>query len=406
MSDVKKPALYVGLCGDAPRTPPARISLAGADRVDIGRAETRRVERRTEEGAQVVALSLADLRMSTRHARMTRAEAAWVLEDLDSKNGTVMAHERIKKRALTDGDAFVVGHTVLVFRADTGDDTDVDGVPAAPAPALQTVSPLLTARFRELADAVLTSAPIEVTGEPRSGKAGLAHAVHAISGRTGEIVTIACAAASKDDLAAVNDAAGGTLLLDEVADLPEATQTALLALVRGTDLRIVSTTSRDLDREVEAGRFSADLRAALRGHAVALPPLRRRREDLGGLIGDALSRIAPNRAITFTPDAAGELYQHDWPLNIRELELSLRAAVAAAQDGRVELAHMPVAVGSTEPLEDQTRFRAMTAEEKQLRDKILLAITRHQGNLAAVAKELGKDPGLILRLMKQFGIPG
>ncbi|MCW5808817.1 MAG: hypothetical protein KIT31_41080 [Deltaproteobacteria bacterium] len=118
-----------------------------------------------------------------------------------------------------------------------------------------------------------------------------------------------------------------------------------------------------------------------------------------------LDRIAPERAVTFAPDALGELYAHDWPLNLRELELSLTASLAAAGDGRIELSHMPVAVGSTEPLEDPRGFRAMTDDERALRDKILVAITRHRGDLAGIGKELGRDPALILKLMRQFGIP-
>ncbi|MCW5808818.1 MAG: FHA domain-containing protein [Deltaproteobacteria bacterium] len=224
-ASTKKPALYVGLCGDAPRAAPARISLAGADRVDLGRAEVRRIER---EGA-AIAVSLVDLRMSTRHARLLRGDGGWVLEDLQSKNGTVMGQEKIARRALADGDAFIVGHTVLVFRGDAHDDTDLDGAPAAPAPGLATLSPELAARFRELADAALGAGAIELAGEPGVGKAARgARAVHAVSGRAGaDLRARPPARAGPRAAGAVN-----SLLLGEVADYTPRAQLALRDLIR------------------------------------------------------------------------------------------------------------------------------------------------------------------------------
>jgi len=98
------------------------------------------------------------------------------------------------------------------------------------------------------------------------------------------------------------------------------------------------------------------------------------------------------------------LYGHDWPLNVRELERSLAAALAVATTDRIELSHLPVAVGSTEPMEEKTGYRTMTAEERALRDQLVAAIARNEGNLAGVAREMGKDRTQIRRWMKKFGI--
>src|SRR5436190_365074 len=135
--DRRVPLLFVGLCGDAPRLPPARIGLDGIDRVEIGRGDARTVARRAEAGGTLVALSLVDARMSKQHARLTRRGDTWILEDLNSKNGTWVARNRITAPSpLADGDAFIVGHTALVIRYASEAGTDLDGFPQAPAPGL------------------------------------------------------------------------------------------------------------------------------------------------------------------------------------------------------------------------------------------------------------------------------
>lgn len=119
-----RPALFVGLAGDAPRSPVARFTLGGVDVIELGRGPLRRREQRSDQGARVAALTLADARMSTTHARITRVGGAWVLEDRGSKNGTWVGGERITRRPLVDGDAILVGHTVLVYRDSGGEDIE------------------------------------------------------------------------------------------------------------------------------------------------------------------------------------------------------------------------------------------------------------------------------------------
>jgi sigma-54 dependent transcriptional regulator, acetoin dehydrogenase operon transcriptional activator AcoR len=433
-------ALYVGLFADRPQQPPARYGLAGVDRVDLGRGERRVTTRATVDGADVLALALADHRMSSQHARISRVGDSWVLEDLGSKNGTWIASRRTQRHILRDGDAIVVGHTVLVFRANGGELDDTEGLPHAPL-GWATLSPTLAERFADLEAAATTLVPIEVTGETGTGKELVARGVHERSRRSGRFVAVNCGAipanlieaelfghrkgaftgAGEERLGLIRSADGGTLFLDEIAELPPAAQASLLRVLQErevvpigsdrpvrVDLRVVSATHRSLDRDVESGRFRADLRARLLGFAIELPPLRDRREDLGHVIAALLERLSPGREVAFTIDAATALYDHSWPLNIRELERSLAGALAVAR-GRIEPAHLPQAVReptSTPPGSnvEQIAVEELSDDDRRLRDELAAAIARHGGNLAAVARELGKDRTQIRRWMKRFGL--
>ncbi len=419
------PALFIGLAGDAPHTPPARIALGEVDRVDLGRAETRTIRHAMIDDARAVVVTLADPRMSTTHARLSRAGGRWVLEDLDSRNGTTVGPDRIKRKPLEDGDSILVGHTALLFRA-AAEQTDLDGDPPEVAGDLATLYAPLAERYRELATAATSKTTIEIRGEIGTGRELVAHAVHELSGRTGTLIAVNCAALSSsmleaelfghgEDLGLIRSADHGTLFLDEIAELPPPAQGALLRVVQSgevtpvggaapikVDVRLVTATHRDLDAEVAADRFRADLRARMVGFTVELPALRKRREDLSLLVSALLDRHAPNRAVTFSSDAVAALYAHDWPLNVSELERSLQGALAVAPD-RIEMQHLPASVGATEPI-DMPVYREATAEEKSLKDQLVGALSRHDGNIAAVGREMGKDPTQIRRWMKRFGL--
>jgi DNA-binding NtrC family response regulator len=337
---------------------------------------------------------------------------------------------RITRKPLVDGDALVVGHTALVFRESGGESGDHDGPPPALAPGFATLSPALALRFDELARAAKTAVPIEITGETGTGKELAARAMHALSGRAGRFVSVNCGAlaptllegelfghkkgaytgATDDRVGLVRDADRGTLFLDEIAELPASSQASLLRVLQEgevvplgsdrpvkVDVRVVTATHANLDAAVAANKFRADLRARLLGVQIELPPLRARREDLGHLVATLLKRD-----VTFAADAVAALYTYDWPLNIRELERALAAATAVARD-RIELAHLPTAL--REPAAPaRVDEESLSPDDRALRDTLVAAIDRHAGNLAAVARDLGKDRTQIRRWMKRFGL--
>jgi len=157
----------------------------------------------------------------------------------------------------------------------------------------------------------------------------------------------------------VRSANNGTLLLDEIGDLPPSVQATLLRVLRErevkpvgvsrpvpVDFRLISATHCDLDGMIEDGGFREDLYARIAGCVVVLPALRQRREDIGLLLATLLGRLAPERAegITMHLAAARPLLLHSWPRNIRELEQCLRVAVARARDRCINPDDLPPAI--------------------------------------------------------------
>jgi transcriptional regulator of acetoin/glycerol metabolism len=166
------------------------------------------------------------------------------------------------------------------------------------------------------------------------------------------------------------------------------------------DLRVVAATHQDLPALVASGRFRADLWARLSGFRVDLPPLAERREDLGIIIADLLRRLAPDASkVSFAPAAARALARHEWPLNVRELEKALAAALALGRGGKIELQHLP---GLDEPL--PAKPPALSEEDQKRRVELAALLEKHAGNVSAVAREMGKARMQIQRWIKRYGL--
>jgi DNA-binding NtrC family response regulator len=391
----------LGLYGDAPDRAPARWSLAKVDRVDLGRGDTNRAEHASIGGAEVLVVALPDGRMSSQHARLSRLGGAWILEDLGSKNGTWLGAKRLTRHQLVDGDAFVIGHTVLVFRDHGGEAADHEGMPDALAPGLGTLSPALAAHFAPLAQVIATGVPLELAGESGTGKELVARMIHEASGRRGKFVAVHCSALSPAGVESFRSAEGGTLFVDEIGELSAAGQASLVAMIqdgaKAADVRVIV-----------ANKTRTDVGERLGAVFVELPPLRTRREDLGHLITTLLARLAPSR--TFSADAVAAIYAYAWPSNLRELERALAAALAVARD-RIELSHLPPALRGLAPTaiapprsETIPYTKELPDDDESLKQLLVDTIARHNGNLAAVSRELGKDRTQIRRWMKRFGL--
>ena len=278
-------------------------------------------------------------------------------------------------------------------------------------------------------------------GETGTGKELLARGAHELSGRSGAFVAVNCGAlptglvesqlfghvkgafsgAVRDEPGFFRAADGGTLFLDEIADLPSASQAALLRALQErevmpvgatrpakVDLRVVAATHQPLEAMIERGGFRRDLLARLAGFTLELPPLRARRMDLGLLVASLLRRLAPDRAdsVMLTPAAGQALFRHDWPLNTRELEQCLARALALAGDEPIDLHHLPATVTAPRgaapagPSPD-ARF---SERDARLRLELLEELARHQGNLADVARAMGKARMQVHRWCRRFGI--
>ncbi len=413
--------LFRVLACDAPLTSAARFCLDGVDEVVFARGKEDAVER---DGARL-RLTLADRAVSSAHARLVRGLGGWTLEDSGSTNGSFVNESRVERALLTDGDRVEIGHCFFVFRAEL----PVEAPPVRDDVAgLAAQSPLLGARFVELARVAPSTVPVVVLGESGTGKELMARALHQLSGRKGPFVPINCGAlpttlvqselfgykrgafsgADEDRPGLVRAADRGTLFLDEIGDLPLASQAALLRVLQegevtplgatrpiAVDVRVVAATHRSLEALVAAGQFRADLLARLAGWTLTLPPLRERLEDLGLLLG----KLARGRRMTLTWEAARALVRYGWPLNVRELEKCVSAALVLS-DGAVDVAPRPPALAAA-PAPSLPR-RPLAPEDEARRAELVQLFAAESGNVAAVARALGKAPVQIRRWARRY----
>jgi transcriptional regulator of acetoin/glycerol metabolism len=148
----------------------------------------------------------------------------------------------------------------------------------------------------------------------------------------------------------------------------------------------------------------------LHGHVHTLPPLRHRREDLGLLLADVLRTIDPGQSLQrLSPEAARALLTSAWPLNVRQLTQSLTRALALVTDGVLrardwEPAAVTAAPRDREVAAPTVSVARLSAEEEQLREKLLALLSAERGNVTEVAKNLGKARMQVQRWMKRFGV--
>jgi DNA-binding NtrC family response regulator len=302
-----------------------------------------------------------------------------------------------------------------------------------------------------------TQATVLLTGETGVGKERFARALHELSNRADKpFVAVNCAALPAElieaELFGVEKGAytgahaaragrferadGGTLLLDEVGEMPMAAQTKLLRVLqegeiervgsettRKVNVRLVAATNVDLAQAVLAGRFRADLMYRLNVYPICIPPLRERKADIEPLAQGMLTRFCAlhgKRVLGFEERALQALRQHDWPGNVRELEnLIERGVILAAQAGMVEVEHLfpnqPDAVQTGLNAQGQL-VRLPSAQDDDLSARILNsgsslediearvldhAVARAHGNLSEAARLLGLSrPQLAYRLKR------
>ncbi|WP_394848193.1 sigma 54-interacting transcriptional regulator [Pendulispora brunnea] len=448
--------LVLALQCDRPLESASRYRLEELDEVLIGRGAALSTSREAVEGRRVLAVRVPDGRISREHARLVRAGDRWVLEDSNSKNGVIVNGSVTQRAWLSDGDLFEIGHTFFLYREEafTGDDENRpqpdDAVPSVPVPAmlpegLQTLVPTFERELAKLAKVARTPVPVLLEGETGTGKELIARGYHYLSGRAGPLIAVNCGAlpktlleaelfghkrgafsgASEDRSGHVRSAHGGTLLLDEIAELPFPSQAAFLRVLQerevvpvGTtrpvsvDFRLVSATHGDLAALANQGVFREDLYARLAGFKLRVPPLRSRREDLGLVIPAILRRALLDgtepRHLRLSPDVVRAFFAYKWPHNIRELERCLTTAAALAHD-RIDPEHLPQAIRSelviSTELDEAESAPVVDRPPKDEKHEELVALLReHRGNISRVAEALATSRAQVHRLMDRYGI--
>ncbi len=306
-------------------------------------------------------------------------------------------------------------------------------------------------QLRQTIDRVApTNARVMVTGAPGSGKELAARMLHAQSARASgpfivinaamitpetmeaELFGVEAAEGTQRRVGALEEAHGGTLYIDEIADMPKETQARILRVlvdqnfqrVGGAtrvhvDVRIVSSTSRDLALEIAEGRMREDLYHRLSVVPLRVPSLSERREDVPELIHFFMEQISassglPRREIG--DDAMAVLQSHDWPGNIRELRNNVERVMILTKgdSGTVITADMlPAEVGAMAPTtpggdggERLLTLPLRDAREVFEREYLVAQIARFSGNISRTAEFIGMERSALHRKLKSLGVGG
>jgi DNA-binding NtrC family response regulator len=387
------------------------------------------------------ALQLDDAELSKQHLRFARDEAGRVtLDDLGSRNGTFAQGKRVQSLALTGGEIIRAGTTVLCFERlllPAGAQFPAEN-DALPGPSLA------LARVRgEIALVAKEKLPVLVLGETGVGKELVAESIHRASGVSGAFLPVNCGAipstladseffghepgaftgAIKKSPGLFQAAHRGTLFLDEVAELTLDNQAKLLrALQERTvrplgsnaevpfDARIIAATHRNLEAEVEAGRFRQDLFFRLNVIRLNLPPLRDRGVDIIHLAAHMLRTICERdgrKPLTLPHDLSQKLLAYPWPGNVRELENCVERL--AALGGEVlSVTDLPDTIRAHERERFSVRVEApeeiVTLDEMEKR-YVLRVLTLVKENRARAAQLLGIDRRTLYRRLEGWGLP-
>jgi two-component system nitrogen regulation response regulator NtrX len=294
-----------------------------------------------------------------------------------------------------------------------------------------------------------TNSRILIVGPSGSGKELAARTIHSLSARAdGPFVVINAAAIMPENMevelfgvevgngtqsrkvGALEEAHGGTLFIDEIADMPRETQNKILRVlvdqtfqrVGGStkvtvDVRVVSSTSRNIEADIAAGKFREDLYHRLSVVPIRVPPLAERREDVPELVEYFMNQISqitglPKR--TIGGDALAVLQSHDWPGNVRQLRNNVeRLMILAGGDPEavITASMLPPDVGSMIPSmpngnggEHLMSLALREAREVFEREYLLAQINRFGGNISRTAEFVGMERSALHRKLKALGI--
>ena len=299
-------------------------------------------------------------------------------------------------------------------------------------------SPVMKAVVRTAERVAPTDMSILITGESGAGKEVIADLIHSMSPRNkSPFVKVNCATLPRDriDIELFGCVAGayptdpqpvdglfrqagtGTLLLDELCDMPLDTQSKLLRVLQemvvrpvgGRDshrvqCRVLATTNRIPEEAIKQGKLREDLYYRINGLTILVPPLRDRRDEILPLAEAFLKRYAAqaNRSVgTFTPQAKEQLRSYDWPGNVRQLQNSIQSAVLLCEDSGIDVRDLNIAPGAKGNESTDQNLSLLQAME---RNTIIQALKDTKGNKLKAAARLGIGRQTLYNKLKAYGI--
>jgi DNA-binding NtrC family response regulator len=403
-----------------------RIVTFDGERLGIG----------TAEGNELV---LKDPSVSRFHCELARGPDGVLLRDLDSTNGTFLDGYRVQAVFLRPGARIRAGHTELRCQ-ERGtvrialSSRDRFGTLAGGGLAMRRI-------FEQLERLAQSDVSVLIEGETGTGKELVARALHDASPRReGPFQVVdsgslpqslieselfghekgAFTGAVGARIGAFEAADGGTLLLDELGELPIELQPKLLRVLetrevkplgatvtRKIDVRFLAATNRDLRREVNRKTFRADLYYRIAQVSLHLPPLRERPEDLPALVDhllEELQQVRTGPTLRIPPERLAEMQRYRWPGNVRELRNYLERAVALAVDSAAD-ASLP-GESASPPTDATAPFGVAKAAAVEQWERLYLAalIERTEGNVSRASREAHVDRAHLLGLLRKYGL--
>ncbi len=388
-------------------------------------------------------LVLTDAAISARHFEVTTTEHGRVLRDLGSTNGTVVDGARVVEIYLREQAEICAGESTLRFEV-VGEEVRIPLTNRTNFGQLLGHSVSMREAFAILERASKADATVLVVGESGTGKELAARGLHENSSRKdGPYVVLDCGAmaptllesqlfghargaftgAVDARIGVFEEADGGTLVLDEIGELPLALQPKLLRALeartiqrigenrpRNVDARFIACTNRNLEQEVRAGNFRQDLFYRLSVVSVRLPPLRERKEEIVRLVKHFLTQLRVQDPPELTPSLVDLLMSYHWPGNVRELRNFVeRMVVLRDMDPSTGLRVASSSGPEPTPAPDiqlpfhEAKQRWIDQLESAYLKRLLEA---HGGNISEAARAAGLSRQSCYRLMEKHGIRG
>lgn len=300
-------------------------------------------------------------------------------------------------------------------------------------------SPLMQALFEMIENVALSEAPVLINGESGTGKELVARAIHETSGRKDKpYIKVNCAAlnenlleselfghakgaytgADRSRVGRFEAAHEGTIFLDEIGDIPPATQVKLLRVLEEkeiervgeqtpikVDVRIISATNRNLEKLIEQGRFREDLFFRINVFPLQCPALREHIEDIPAIVQSFIRQNAGKtgkKILGLTSEAMEKMTRYPWPGNVRELRNAVEYAFVLCPSGGIDVQHLPSKVlGTTAEYPPHDTIQNSDTNEKQ---ELLRVLQKTQGNQSEAGRILGVSRVTIWKRIKKFGI--